>query len=69
MGGDHLDYLLERSRVNYNLAKLYEKDGSKNKAVEYYSKALKQWNNADKNMPELIDTKLRLHRLTDLKRH
>jgi serine/threonine protein kinase/tetratricopeptide (TPR) repeat protein len=65
MGGDPLDYLLERSRVNYDLAKVYDQKGDKIKAVEFYSYAIKQWQNADKNMPEIIDAKNRLQKLSN----
>jgi tetratricopeptide (TPR) repeat protein len=65
MGGDRLDYLLERSRVNYYLAKVYDQKGDKVKAVEYYSHAVKQWENANKNMAELIDARSRLQKLSN----
>lgn len=62
-GGDYFDYFLERSRLNYNLAKIYDRKGNKSKAIEYYSKALDQWKRADNDLPELIETKTRLERL------
>jgi tetratricopeptide (TPR) repeat protein len=63
-GGDYFYYFLGRSKVYYNVAKLYEQKGDKTQALEYYSKALAQWKNADKDLPELIDAKTRVGKLT-----
>jgi tetratricopeptide (TPR) repeat protein/predicted Ser/Thr protein kinase len=63
-GGDYFDYFDERSKVNFHLAKLYEKKGEPSKAIEYYSKALEQWKHADEDLPELIEAKTRLARLS-----
>jgi tetratricopeptide (TPR) repeat protein len=62
-GGDYIDYFYERSKVNFHLAKLYEKKGEPSKAIEYYSKALEQWKHAGEDLPELIEAKARLARL------
>jgi len=62
-GGDFFDYFRERSLVYYRVAQLYEEMGDRNQAVHYYKKALDQWENADKDMPELVDVKMRLKKL------
>jgi len=63
IGGDYFYYFLGRSKVHYYLAKIYEQKGEKEQAIEYCSKALDQWENADKDLPELIDVEARLARL------
>jgi tetratricopeptide (TPR) repeat protein len=65
LGGDCFYYFLGRSKVNYHLGKIHEQKGEKLKAIEYCSKALDQWKNADKGLPALIDTKARLARLKE----
>jgi tetratricopeptide (TPR) repeat protein len=62
-GGDYFDYFYERSKVNFRLARLYEKKGESSKAIEYYSKALAQSKHAGEDLPELIEAKTRLARL------
>ncbi len=62
-GGDPFDYYYQRSKVNYHLAKIYEQMGDISQAIEYYQKTLEQWKNADKDLVELIDAKMRLARL------
>ena len=64
MGGDNLDFLIGRSHVNYNIAKLFEKKGDKSKAINYFSKAIGEWKHADNKMSELIDAKLQLAKLS-----
>ncbi len=64
MGGDNLDFLVGRSHVNYNIAKLFEKKGDKSKAINYFSKAIGEWKHADNKMSELIDAKLQLAKLS-----
>jgi tetratricopeptide (TPR) repeat protein len=46
-----------------SLARLYEKAGSKEKAVSEYEKFLRIWKDADADIPELIDAKAALARL------
>ncbi len=65
-GGDYIDYFLERPKVNYYLAQLYEKRGEVEQARKYYSTFLDLWKDADPDLPELIDAKERLARLTPL---
>ena len=58
-------YFLERSRVYYRVAGLYEKQGNIKQAVLFYEKALEQWKHADKDLPEVVDARVRLVRLRD----
>jgi tetratricopeptide (TPR) repeat protein len=62
-GGSLFTYLLERSRVHSNIARLYEEKGDLQQAILYYQRALDQWKNADEDLPELVDAKTRLARL------
>ncbi len=66
MGGDNLDFLIGRSHVNYYIAKLYDKNGKRREAIEYYQKTLGEWKYADQNIIELISTKQRLQILKNL---
>jgi tetratricopeptide (TPR) repeat protein len=63
-GGDFFDYFQERSMVHYRIAQLYERIGDSQLTISYYQKALDQWNNADEDLPELIDVKVRLTKLS-----
>ena len=58
-------YFLERSRVYYRVAALYEKQGNIKQAVLFYEKALEQWKDADADLPEMVDARVRLARLRD----
>jgi tetratricopeptide (TPR) repeat protein len=66
-GGDPFDYYYQRSKVNYHLAKIYEQAGEIAQAVEYYQKTLEQWEKADTDFLELIDSKKRMAALTNTK--
>ena len=66
MGGDNLDFLICRSQVNYNIAKLYDRNVQRKEAVEYYQKSLGEWKYADQNIPEVIDVKQRIQILKNL---
>lgn len=55
--------LLIHPKYHYRLAILYEKKGEKNKAIRELKKFLEIWQNADKDLPELIDAKKRLEGL------
>jgi len=57
---DLFDFFEERSKVNYNIAKIYEKMGNASKAIEHYEKFLELWKDADSGIPELEDAKKRL---------
>jgi len=50
-------------KYHYRLAKLYEEKGQLEKAQKEYEKFLTIWKDADKDLPELIDTKKRLKML------
>ena len=57
------DYFLfwrERFRVDYNIARLYEKMGDREKAEEHYEKFLELAKNADEGLVEVEDAKKRL---------
>ena len=51
------------ARSFYLLGKLYEKKGDQRLAVASYEKFLNLWNLADKDLPELVDAKIRLGNL------
>jgi len=46
------------------LAKLYEEKGWSSKAIEQYERCVDIWKDADEDLPELIDAKKRLVKLT-----
>ncbi len=48
---------------HYELAKLYDKQGDRTKAINEYRKFLDIWKNADPDQPQLIDAKRRLAKL------
>jgi serine/threonine protein kinase/tetratricopeptide (TPR) repeat protein len=48
---------------HYRLAKLYQQDGQRQKAIDRYRIFLDIWKNADTDQPELIDAKKQLARL------
>ena len=48
----------------YLLGKIYEKKGDTELAIENYEKFLNLWENADEDLPELMDAKARLAKLT-----
>ena len=60
---DSKDRRLIYPKYHYHLAKLYQQTDQKEKAIAQYQKFLKIWKNADKDQPELIDTKNRLKEL------
>jgi len=47
----------------YRLAELYEQKGEKGKAIEHYEKFLKFWQDADPDIPEVIEAKKQLSKL------
>ena len=57
------DRRLVYPKYHYRLAKLYEEKGQLEKAKKEYEKFLTIWKDADKDLPELIDTKKRLKML------
>ena len=50
-------------KYHYRLAKLYEEKGLSDKAIERYEKFLDIWKDADEDLPEKQDAKVRLARL------
>ena len=55
-----LDFFDERSKVDYNIAKIYEKMGKTTKAIEHYKKFLGLWKDADPGIAEVEDARKRL---------
>jgi len=47
----------------YLLGKIYEQKGNRNLALKNYTKFLEMWENADEDLPEIIDAKKRLKNL------
>ena len=66
MEGNPFDYYYGRSKVNLNLAKIYEQMGKNQQAVVYYRKFLEQWKKADTNLADYIYAKSRLTELQTL---
>jgi len=60
VGGDFLDFWLERSKLDYYKAKTFEQFGDKNEAIRFYRKAVHNWRNADKDYPPYVEAKQRL---------
>jgi len=56
--------LLIHPVYRYRLAKLYEEKGWSSKAIEQYERCVDIWKDADEDLPELIDAKKRLVKLT-----
>jgi tetratricopeptide (TPR) repeat protein len=59
----HWDRRLIHPLHRYELAKLYEKKGEREKAIAQYERFLYLWKNADRDRPEPKDAKARLARL------
>jgi serine/threonine protein kinase len=57
---DSLDFLEEHSKLDYNLAKIYEQMGETAKAFAHYKKFLDLWKDADPGISEFEDAKERL---------
>ena len=57
---------LQFPRSFYLMGQIYEKLNDSKSAMQSYQKLLDLWKDADKNIPELIDTKKRLARLKGL---
>lgn len=57
------DRRLINPRYHHRLAKLYEERGLKDKAIQRYEKFLDFWKDADEDLPELVDAKVRLAKL------
>ncbi len=53
----------------YLLGKIYEKKGDKPRAVQNYEKFLDLWKDADPDLPDLIDAKVRLAKLQGMSKN
>jgi tetratricopeptide (TPR) repeat protein len=57
---DHFYFFYERSLVDYNIAKIHEKMGNKENAVDFYEKFLAPMKAADPGIAEVENAKQRL---------
>jgi tetratricopeptide (TPR) repeat protein len=55
-----IDFFGIRSKLDYTIARLYEKAGDTTKAIAHYEKFLTLWKDADPGLPEVDDAKRRL---------
>jgi tetratricopeptide (TPR) repeat protein len=62
---DFFDFFEVRSKLDYNLAKIYEQMGETRKAAAHYEKFLDLWMDADPGLPEFEDARTRLARLQE----
>jgi tetratricopeptide (TPR) repeat protein len=60
---DRFIFFYERSLADYNIAKIYEKTGNTEKAIEHYEKFLDLMKAADPGITEIEDAKTSLANL------
>ena len=61
---DSKDRRLIHPGYHYRLARLYEQKDLNAKAIEQYTKSLKTWKEADQDLPEPMDARARLAKLS-----
>ncbi len=59
------DRRIMNPKYHYYVAKLYQQKGQKSKAIQHLKQFLDIWENADEDIPELMDAKKRLRELTN----
>jgi tetratricopeptide (TPR) repeat protein len=62
--GDQFHFYIESSRIDFYVAKIYDRHGNAPKAIEHYEKFLELWKDADPGVAEVEDAK---KKLADLK--
>jgi tetratricopeptide (TPR) repeat protein len=62
---DSKDRRLPYPKYHYYVARLYQQQGQKNRAIEHLKRFLEIWKNADEDIPELIDAQKRYTELID----
>ena len=53
-------------QAHYIFGKIYEETGNNKQAISYYQEFLNIWENADEELPELMDAKSRLMELREM---
>jgi serine/threonine protein kinase/Tfp pilus assembly protein PilF len=62
---DSRDRRIMHPKYHYDVARLYQENGQKHKAIQHYQKFLELWKNADENIPEFIDAGKQLKKLNN----
>jgi tetratricopeptide (TPR) repeat protein len=65
-GGDQFDYFYVRSLGDYIKGRFHEQNDDITLAIQYLDKAIIQWQNADRDLPQLKDAQDRLTSLKSL---
>ena len=63
MGGDYFDFYIERSKLDYYKAKMFEHFGDRENAIKFYKKTISNWRNGDKDYMNFVDAKAQLAKL------
>lgn len=62
-GGPSMDFYIERSKLDYYKAQMYQHFNDKPNAIKFYEKAISDWRNGDKDYVNLVDAKAQLAKL------